>query len=70
MDMARTTYVARRDAIFYAAWEVHGVDRDDDMWFEKKQTLNDAVNNSYYAGISNGEWLRKTMSRLDGTRKT
>jgi hypothetical protein len=47
-------------------WTQGRVNMDNDMLRETTNTVIDAVNNTYYTGISDAAWLEQTMKRLEG----
>jgi hypothetical protein len=61
------TYEDRRDTIVTHAWErwtKNGLGLDYDDRSQTKKTVQDAVNNTYYEGIDDTEWLNATLKSL------
>jgi hypothetical protein len=65
--MTRRDYWTRHEAITSQAWAIwigKEPEMDDDARSENKGTVQDAVNNTYYSGIKDQQWLAKTLTRL------
>jgi hypothetical protein len=62
------SYEQRRDMIVSNAWETwtkNGLGLDLDASTQTCKTVQDAVNNSYFDDISDGDWLAATLTRLN-----
>jgi hypothetical protein len=60
-------YEQRLDAVVCCAWEswiLNGLDIDEDMRAQTVKTVQDAAANVYADGMTDSEWLKAVLARL------